>query len=319
MSADQERWLPIDGWNGYDVSSQGQVRSWWKKGRRPIIMHEPRIMIQNKSGYYQTVRLHRDKQGKTISVHILEICAFKGKQNHPMQCRHLDGNRSNNNIDNLEWGTPRENAMDKIRHGTIKAKINKDYSPFMFFDKFIPIEAIVPWEEWKHIDGLLGYEVSNQGRVRSWWTGRGELRTNGTPKIKSTSSATTCGHQTIRCRIRTGISKSFNVHRLVLETFSPSLFRKLQCRHVDGNARNNHLNNLKWSTVTENIRDQSLHGTKLKGGQCPVSKLSDDQVRAIKKRLLLNESYNRIGKAFGVSGSTIGCIARGETWGHLVI
>jgi hypothetical protein len=41
-----------------------------------------------------------------------------------MQCRHLDGNRSNNRLDNLAWGTPLENGADKARHGTAKGERN---------------------------------------------------------------------------------------------------------------------------------------------------------------------------------------------------
>jgi hypothetical protein len=37
-----------------------------------------------------------------------------------MQCRHLDGNPSNNRPDNLRWGTAKENAADMIRHGRLR-------------------------------------------------------------------------------------------------------------------------------------------------------------------------------------------------------
>ena len=35
-----------------------------------------------------------------------------------MECRHLDGNPSNNNLENLCWGTVEENMADRDRHGT---------------------------------------------------------------------------------------------------------------------------------------------------------------------------------------------------------
>jgi hypothetical protein len=35
-----------------------------------------------------------------------------------MECRHLDGNRLNNHLSNLCWGTHQENIDDQIRHGT---------------------------------------------------------------------------------------------------------------------------------------------------------------------------------------------------------
>ena len=35
-----------------------------------------------------------------------------------MECRHLDGNRENNRLVNLKWGTHTDNEKDKIKHGT---------------------------------------------------------------------------------------------------------------------------------------------------------------------------------------------------------
>ena len=35
-----------------------------------------------------------------------------------MECRHLDGDRTNNNLDNLKWGTCGENTQDTIKHGS---------------------------------------------------------------------------------------------------------------------------------------------------------------------------------------------------------
>ncbi len=40
-----------------------------------------------------------------------------------MECRHLDGDRSNNAPSNLRWGTRRENALDRKRHGTHNTKL----------------------------------------------------------------------------------------------------------------------------------------------------------------------------------------------------
>jgi hypothetical protein len=46
------------------------------------------------------------------------LFAFVGPCPPGMQCRHLDGNPQNNSLGNLVWGTPQENADDRIRHGT---------------------------------------------------------------------------------------------------------------------------------------------------------------------------------------------------------
>lgn len=44
--------------------------------------------------------------------------AFHGTRPEGMQVRHLDGDRTNNTPSNLRWGTPTENAADRVIHGT---------------------------------------------------------------------------------------------------------------------------------------------------------------------------------------------------------
>ena len=51
-------------------------------------------------------------------IHRLVLETFIGLCPKEMECRHLDGNRGNNNVNNLRWGTVSENAKDAIRHGT---------------------------------------------------------------------------------------------------------------------------------------------------------------------------------------------------------
>jgi hypothetical protein len=55
---------------------------------------------------------------KKIYVHRTICELFNGHPSFGQQCRHLDGNLNNNSAANLKWGTPSENAKDKILHGT---------------------------------------------------------------------------------------------------------------------------------------------------------------------------------------------------------
>ena len=45
------------------------------------------------------------------------LSAFVGLRAAKMQCRHLDGDPTNNGLYNLAWGTSAENSSDTIRHG----------------------------------------------------------------------------------------------------------------------------------------------------------------------------------------------------------
>jgi hypothetical protein len=70
-----------------------------------------------KSKKYKRVLLRNpDKQRL---VHQLVLEAFAGPRPENCQVRHLDGDPSNNKLDNLAWGTKAENEADKIKHGTL--------------------------------------------------------------------------------------------------------------------------------------------------------------------------------------------------------
>jgi len=71
----------------------------------------------NRLGYHQ-VWLYHDGRSRTSSVHTLVLTTFVGPCPSGMQCRHLDGNPSNNHVSNLAWGTASENEKDKTLHGT---------------------------------------------------------------------------------------------------------------------------------------------------------------------------------------------------------
>jgi DNA invertase Pin-like site-specific DNA recombinase len=44
--------------------------------------------------------------------------AFVGECPPGHECRHLNGNKTDNRVENLAWGTSAENARDRVRHGT---------------------------------------------------------------------------------------------------------------------------------------------------------------------------------------------------------
>jgi hypothetical protein len=107
MSADIEAWLPIAGFGGvYEVSNLGRVRS-----PRGVLKATPA------STGYPTAMLYLDGVRHPRTVHSLVLEAFIGARPEGAVARHLDGSRANNHVDNLQWGTPRENVLDTIRHG----------------------------------------------------------------------------------------------------------------------------------------------------------------------------------------------------------
>lgn len=109
-----------------------------------------------------------------------------------------------------------------------------------------------PVEQWRTIAGHEDYEVSDQGRVRSWK--RARTSGNGSPALLKFSISPK-GYQAVRLAGH----ETCYVHRLVLAAFDgPACGR--QARHLDGDPANNALTNLVWGTQSENEQDKKIHG-----------------------------------------------------------
>lgn len=73
--------------------------------------------ITDKGGYHR-VNISHAGHRRSALVHKLVLTTFVGPCPTGMECRHLDGNPSNNHVSNLAWGTRNENAQDRVAHGT---------------------------------------------------------------------------------------------------------------------------------------------------------------------------------------------------------
>lgn len=104
-----EQWRAVEGWPHYEVSDLGRVRS---RGRMQG------MKLRTATNGYQMVMLTDKPRRQNICVHQLVLRAFAGREPDGYECRHLDGNKSNNRLSNLKWGTPAENGQDRIEHGT---------------------------------------------------------------------------------------------------------------------------------------------------------------------------------------------------------
>jgi hypothetical protein len=102
---------PIAGFPAYRVGSNGSV---WSKFHGPWKFLHPTL---NGHGY-RCVSLRSESASRNVNVAGIVLAAFIGPRPDGKEARHLDGNRENNRLDNLAWGTPLENAADKRRHGT---------------------------------------------------------------------------------------------------------------------------------------------------------------------------------------------------------
>lgn len=104
----------------YAVSKDGQVFSWInKQGKR---RDSPLLLKTHKSnsGYLSvtiTDLIADKKVRKFVSVHRLVAEAFLFKSSDLLQVNHLNGNKLDNRIENLEWVTPSENSIHAFNTG----------------------------------------------------------------------------------------------------------------------------------------------------------------------------------------------------------
>jgi hypothetical protein len=131
-----EIWKPITQYNGaYQVSNLGRIKSLArtilfnhpKFGESKISYHE-KIMKQVEANGYLMIGLY-DENGKNSSfrVHRLIMIAFVSNPENKPFVNHIDGNKLNNNLSNLEWCTSSENMVHAYKHGLSPKISGKDH------------------------------------------------------------------------------------------------------------------------------------------------------------------------------------------------
>lgn len=110
-----DRWLTIPAWPDYEVSADGRVRSL----RRVHIYRtgKPRELKPFPNNGYRAVKIHAGDETKTVKICRLILLSFVGPPLVGQECRHLNGNKLDDRVDNLAWGSRRENNLDTVRMG----------------------------------------------------------------------------------------------------------------------------------------------------------------------------------------------------------
>jgi hypothetical protein len=108
----------IDGYPGYRVSRDGEVQSRWSRTVYKTFTENWLPLKPVPCRGYLTVNLSDGVRKRHRYIHRLVLAAFAGPCPEGMVCRHLDGDRTNNRVSNLAWGTHADNEADKVRHGT---------------------------------------------------------------------------------------------------------------------------------------------------------------------------------------------------------
>lgn len=166
-------------------------------------------------------------------------------------------------------------------------------------------------EEWKKILNSEFYEVSNYGRVKRLKCRI--MRSDGKPftldEMVMKPNVTRAGYETIRLSL--DIKKIYSVHRLVMMAFCPiDNADQMQVNHIDGNKRNNCIDNLEWCDRKQNMQHAMKTGLfkpqNRFGEKHPLHKLSHEDVCNIRNLLaqhIFTQHY--IANLYHVSDTTI--------------
>lgn len=115
-------------------------------------------------------------------------------------------------------------------------------------------------------------------------------------------------------QIKLGRDFQVKIHVLVLNAFVGDRPVGLEARHLDGDPTNDHLSNLKWGTQAENYDDRRRHGTANDGERHGNAKLTNAQVREIRRS---TERIDALAARFGVSRVTVWSIRGGRSWRNI--
>jgi hypothetical protein len=123
--------LPIEGYGGrYEINENGEIFSNF------LGFFKKRKLTLGIRGYYQII-LHKGKHSKKRPLHRLLYETFVEKIPRGKQINHIDGNKVNNSLENLEVVTPSENALHAFRIGLHQHTIGEKHGQSKLKDRDI--------------------------------------------------------------------------------------------------------------------------------------------------------------------------------------
>ena len=116
----------------YEVSNLGRIKKINRKVKNQYINRDKKINIilkgsKNQKGYL-IIKLTKDKSIKTVGIHRLIAETFIPNPNNLPQVNHIDENKENNKVNNLEWCTAEYNN----NYGTKKERLRVNHNPIIY-------------------------------------------------------------------------------------------------------------------------------------------------------------------------------------------
>lgn len=172
----EEIWKDIIGYEGlYQVSNLGRIKALIKFNKTSKLYSsigyyrkEKILKLESCKNGYLRVALYKNKIKKRFLVHRLVAQAFIINSYNKPQVNHKDGNKTNNNINNLEWTTSKENnihahktGLNKGSYGMVgkKGKLNKKIKIIEQYN--LDNELIKKWYGFNEIQRELNIPIAN--------------------------------------------------------------------------------------------------------------------------------------------------------------
>jgi DNA-binding transcriptional regulator YiaG len=159
----------------YQVSNLGRIRSLdryvgYKNNK--LRLFPGKILNQTiiTNGYYKVV-LSKNSKMKNYSVHRLIILSFLSNPNNYEFANHKDGNKLNNNVDNLEWCNRSQNQIHAYRNGLQKVKHGKDVNGSKLTEEMVKIirkSITLSQYELANIFGVCQQTISDIQKLKRW-------------------------------------------------------------------------------------------------------------------------------------------------------
>ena len=161
-----EIWKKIDNYDNYEVSTLGRVRSIdttiVRSNGRPMIIKGKILRPYKDNKGYLHVSLYNDKGRRRNQVHRLVAKAFIPNPDNLLQVNHIDENKQNNCIDNLEWCTNNYNTNYGNRNQNLSKSLknnSKVSKVILQYDK--DGNLVKEWPSMNEITRELGYGTGN--------------------------------------------------------------------------------------------------------------------------------------------------------------
>jgi len=124
MEKNNEIFKPIMGYEGkYEISNMGRVKSLKRKQKTKsngFAIRKGKIIKTSSTGKgYLQIKLSMDGRERSFSVARLVAIHFIGLPETGRQVNHIDSDRKNNNINNLEWVKQQQNSDHRMAYGKV--------------------------------------------------------------------------------------------------------------------------------------------------------------------------------------------------------